>query len=286
MRVLLVHGRAQGGRDATELEAEWRGALEKGLLQAGLSLPADTAFDFPFYGDTLDDEVIRLSQPHRADGAMGVAGDGEYAAFLGSVAREIAEKEGLSDEDIRAEMPMQDGTMGPENWAWVQAIVRLIDRRWTPVASLAIEVILRDVFLYLHSRSMRRAINALVEARLTGEPTVVVAHSLGTVVCYDILKKRTDLDLRGFVTLGSPLGIRAVSGRLGMPVHVAGERVWYNGYDERDIVALNPLDDTYFPTSPSIENDAGLDNDTGNRHGVTGYLDDRAVVTRIAKMPR
>ncbi|MFQ8432826.1 hypothetical protein [Amaricoccus sp. W119] len=51
-------------------------------------------------------------------------------------------------------------------------------------------------------------------------------------------------------------------------------------------MALNPLDDTYFPTSPSIENDAGLDNDTGNRHGVTGYLDDRAVVTRIAKMPR
>ena len=54
MRLLLVHGRSQGGKDPVSLKAEWLGALNKGLQKSGLSLPENIEIDFPFYGDQLD----------------------------------------------------------------------------------------------------------------------------------------------------------------------------------------------------------------------------------------
>jgi hypothetical protein len=58
MRLLLVHGRSQGGKDPTTLKAQWLEALTKGLSKSGLQMPPDVQVDFPFYGDRLD-EFIR-----------------------------------------------------------------------------------------------------------------------------------------------------------------------------------------------------------------------------------
>ena len=54
MRVLLIHGRAQGGKDPVALEQTWIDTLDQGLAAAGKTLPAGVSFDFPFYGDRLD----------------------------------------------------------------------------------------------------------------------------------------------------------------------------------------------------------------------------------------
>jgi hypothetical protein len=47
-------------------------------------------------------------------------------------------------------------------------------------------------------------------------------------------------------------------------------------------VALNPLDETYFRTAPSILNNDTVQNQTDNRHGIIGYLNDRAVAKQVA----
>ena len=52
--------------------------------------------------------------------------------------------------------------------------------------------------------------------------------------------------------------------------------------DDRDIVALNPLDAEYFPADPSIVNNDRVRNKTDNRHGIVGYLNDREVAAQIA----
>jgi hypothetical protein len=62
----------------------------------------------------------------------------------------------------------------------------------------------------------------------------------------------------------------------------AGSCGWFNAYDARDIVALNPLDNTFFPTDPSIANFSNVNNQTENRHGIVGYLNNKEVATQIA----
>jgi hypothetical protein len=59
---------------------------------------------------------------------------------------------------------------------------------------------------------------------------------------------------------------------------------WFNAMDERDVVALYPLDPTHFPLdpdTPAIENKTDVRNRTRNRHGVAGYLDNEVVARRI-----
>lgn len=138
------------------------------------------------------------------------------------------------------------------------------------------------MYVYLTLAPAREAVDAEVRGKLTEQRTVVIAHSSGTVVAYDVLRAdRRTLDVPLFVTLGSPLGIRAVRDQLvpiGYPPHV---RSWYNAYDTRDLVALFPLDATNFPISPAIENYGGVRNQTNNRHGIDGYLNDKRVAAEI-----
>lgn len=165
----------------------------------------------------------------------------------------------------------------------MQAIVRVIDRRLTSRSLFTIEKFLRDVFLYVTRPDVTREVNGIVKAMLTNEPTIVIGHSLGTVVAYRvILENQTTLQLRKFITVGSPLGLRAISSKLGIPENPVGTDGWYNAYDDRDIVALNPLDDTYFPTQPLIVNNDRVRNHTDNRHGIVGYLNDGAVAAQVA----
>ena len=117
---------------------------------------------------------------------------------------------------------------------------------------------------------------------MTEELTVVVSHSLGTVVAYSVLgsdPRRLKVPL--FVTVGSPLGVRAIRDQLRPLRYPSLVDGWYNAFDTRDVVALYPLDGTNFPVVPSIENNSAVKNHTDNRHGIDGYLDDPAVAKRI-----
>ena len=67
MRILLIHGRAQGGKDADELKDLWIRTLEEGLDAAGVSLPDGVTFDFPYYGDALDELAAQAELPTPAE---------------------------------------------------------------------------------------------------------------------------------------------------------------------------------------------------------------------------
>jgi hypothetical protein len=281
MRLLMIHGRAQGGKNPAELKAIWTETLEKGLQGHGRTLPAGTMIDFPFYGDLLDQFTAAADLPTPADvlskGPAG-AGNAQFQQFQQAVLEEIKRKR-MSDDEVEALLdPAAPQQKGIQNWNWVQAIARLVDQHLTPATDFTIERFMKDVFLYLTRKPVTKAVDKTVEDMLTGEPTLVIAHSLGTVVAYNVLRKhKANLKLLKFITVGSPLGIGAISGKLGVIENPAGDVGWYNAYDERDIVALNPLDSSFFPTTPSIMNNNGVKNHTPNRHGIIGYLNDGGV---------
>jgi pimeloyl-ACP methyl ester carboxylesterase len=142
---------------------------------------------------------------------------------------------------------------------------------------------MRDVYLYTTQPGVRTEIDRIVSAALDETPCVVVGHSLGSVVAYNILRSDPRaLKVRAYVTVGSPLAIRAIRDRL-RPIAFPAPAVasWFNAYDPKDVVALYPLDAANFPVNPVVENYGRVFNATDNRHGIVGYLDDAEVAKHI-----
>lgn len=284
MRLLLIHGRAQEGKSSEIIEGEWMNALRRGFSGAGISAPAGLQIDAPFYGDELMKQLARHDLPPADDVATrGGAGDGDYAAFLEDVAVQLSGDDKVTHREIESEMEPGPQERGPQNWEWVQAVIRAVDRRVPGVSNYSIGKVLRDVFVYVNDSRTRREINRIVAAKLTGEPTVVVGHSLGSVVAYEVLREHAGNSVLRLITVGSPLGIRAIRNQLKTPLTMpAGVKDWYNAYDDRDVVALYPLNSENFAIKPPVRNYPFVNNHTDNRHGIGGYLDDADVAGQIA----
>ena len=291
-RLLLVHGRAQEKKDSVALKGEWLDALEEGLAKSGLSLPiAESDVQFPFYGDTLYDMVGGISSDEAAQVIVrGDDADADEERFTRAVMEEIRRKAGITEAQL-AEVTGQDVVQrGPQNWEWFQGILRAVDR-YVPFGSgTSIALVTHDVYQYLRNDAIRQTIDNGVAGAMTDRETVVVAHSLGTVVAYNLIRResasrRWRIPL--LVTVGSPLGITEIRRTLRgfAPARCPeGVGAWFNAMDERDVVALYPLDVANFPLdpqNPAIENKTDVRNRTPNRHGIAGYLDDRDVAKRI-----
>jgi hypothetical protein len=283
MKLVFVHGRDQQKKNPKELQATWLATLKEGL--GSKALPASVKVVFPYYGDELQAFVDRFDAPVGDEvSTRGGAIDPEYQAFRSRLIQEFQARAGVSDREVAAEY---GGAVekGPLNWRWVQAILRVLDRNLPAVGSLAIEEFTRDVYLYLKFDEVRDKLNGIVAAALApGERTVVVGHSLGSVVAYDTLRKESrKLDVPLYLTVGSPLGVELIRTSLS-PIRFPKPTVksWLNAYDKRDVVALYPLDRSNFDVSPDdIEDYGKVSNRTDNRHGIVGYLNDSFVASRI-----
>jgi hypothetical protein len=281
MNLVFIHGRSQARKDPAQLQQEWENAFEKGLQAAGLSRPVGLTVSFPFYGDALDDLVNQINAP-LVEGVMtkGASPDEADASFRGEMIYEIAAKSGISDAEIQAYLAGEVQEKGPLNWGWVQAILQALDK--TPLGGTAIDRFTRDVYVYLNYKPVRKAIDALVSPHLSN-PCVVVGHSLGSVVGYNVLSKTpATVVVQRYISVGSPLGLQAIKRCLDTPLAMPPcARGWYNAMDNRDVVALYPLDSKNFPIDPAIENKTDIDNFTDNRHGIAGYLSDPDVAQKI-----
>ena len=272
-RLIFIHGRSQQARRQPDILAEWTAAWKLGLKAAGLALSDAVDIALPYYGDTLDEASRRLR----------AAVSAEEFAFKRQILEEMAAAKGITPAQIaRTYRGVPPRPRGPLNWEWVQAILRALDEK-TGFGDDMLDRFTHDVYVYLTQKSVRQAVDAIVAAAFKPGRTVVVGHSLGSVVGYNVLRALgRQTDVVRYVTVGSPLGIRAVQGLLEKPLAMpAGVRDWYNAMDERDVVALRPLDAATLPVTPPIRNKTTVKNKTRNRHGISGYLDDRDVAKEI-----
>lgn len=132
----------------------------------------------------------------------------------------------------------------------------------------------------------RRFVDAVADPMVT-RPHVVIAHSMGTVIAYDCLKRVADcVPVDGLITLGSPLGIDEVQDKLqpgwsredGFP----GDKVglsWVNLYDHLDpVCGLDPvLANDFRRNGNSKIEDIEVNNGGLWRHSVQKYLRQRAL---------
>ena len=257
------------------------------MKAAGRTMPlADEDIHFVYYGDTLEDflsgsgDVAEVIARGQNDGE-----DPFELAMQASIVEEIRQAAGITDDQVASFL--DDDVVvqrGAQNWPWVVAMIRAIEEH-TDIGPATIYLLTKDVHHYLHTPGTLQTIELGVSKVMKpGIPTVFVAHSLGSIVAYHALKSplaEAGWTVPLFVTLGSPLAIRAIKSKLAPIKHPPVVDSWFNARDPRDIVALHPLDGQHFPVDPSVANKNDVDNWTHDRHGIEGYLGDPEVAARI-----
>lgn len=284
MRLIFVHGMAQQGKDPDQLKQLWCEVLQDNLQLAGTAFPADVEIRFPFYGDVLFDLTAQLAQTK----PLGVKLKGSARSILDAdrleLALELASNAGVPRQQIEAQLPPQVRQKGPLQWEWVHAVLSVLDQS-TLMGDITLQQATAEVHAYLNYPAASGAVDAILSAAFGGQgPCIIVAHSLGSVATYRVLTALAGaVDVRALITLGSPLGLNAIRRKLPTPLAMP-RRVakWQNAYDDRDVVALLPLDHTRWDIQPSIENFNGVRNGTDNAHSISGYLNDRQVGQWVA----
>lgn len=286
-QLVFVHGRSQESKDADALKKEWVDAFREGLAKSQLDLPIDEAdIRFPYYGDTLYDLV--KDRPEDEVAKVIVRGDGtddEQQKFVRAVLQEVKEAAHITDAQLEEITDREIVERGPLNWEWLQGVLRAIDRYVPGGSGASIAIATNDVYQYLKNPVIQSIVDEGVRSAFTpGVETVVVGHSLGTVVAYNLLKREGESEgwvIPAYVTLGSPLAVTEIKKSLRPIKHPPCVGKWFNAMDERDVVALYPLTRKHFDIDPEIENKLDVDNHTNNRHGISGYLNDKHVAQRI-----
>ena len=131
---------------------------------------------------------------------------------------------------------------------------------------------------------LRQALNAVVG------PVVVVGHSLGTVIAYDVLSEAESAAgaVPLLVTLGSPLGYTEIQDVVTRPLRLpAPVQLWANFADPLDLLALDTSLADEFQGAPRII-DVLVDNPSPNNHAVCGYLRTsrvRSTITAVVPAP-
>ncbi len=147
-----------------------------------------------------------------------------------------------------------------------------------------------DLYRYNTDLALRAAVRQrlateLEAARATRRPVVLIAHSMGSIIAYDVLRRQPDTAIAHFITIGSPLGLadvkRPSAGEFGPPEVPAGVAHWTNLADPHDPVAALDvrLRSDYQANARSVRiDDASVRNTyvspagKANPHKVYGYL--------------
>lgn len=218
---------------------------------------------------TVDNTALEADALLKANGIRATA---DRVEFLESVAASIAHDRELDGSSGR-------GSIGKK-------ILPLPGFLRRPIAEAFIRTFLKDVSAYFFDQEKRKEIKNRLIAQIPkdGPPFVLVSHSLGTVVAFEVLSELQDRpDVLQWITIGSPLGLDEVQDllikdrfKLNVPKKVRG---WKNFADRLDPVASDPrLADDFSPNGPVhvvdeiVVNKRTREIRRFNPHSSVGYL--------------
>jgi hypothetical protein len=270
--ILFIHGVSQQDfiDRPQDLESIWRDHLRTGLIQ---------------FSDVDVESIISRTR----------------LAFYADITNPASNAEPIQSEAASYfyEELISELEGNPPTQAWyhseiLSGTLRTIDNS-SLLRSTIGEALLRAVSLeatiYLDNKDVRKKVHQRALEACDGSHHVdlVVGHSLGSVVAYDLIKSGA-ITTRGLVTLGSPLGSNAFRRRLNpCPAKLKGRiSTWHDVRDPLDLVAFQRINITELSAehadgNPSFHCDE-VDNPTNNKHGIGGYLPLRATATRILQV--
>lgn len=236
-RVVAVHGIGQQLKGANILHSEWLPALRDGLSLAGLSRFSERELRCAFYGDVFRPRGVKSGRfPSLAAGDLSAEFDLPLLLGMWEEAARIQPEIGWPQNRVKARTP-----------ALAQRALFALSRSrfFAGLSERALIGDLKQVSGYLNDESIRGRVRERIGDSISEDTTVVVGHSLGSVVAYEILASGNFTQVRRFVSLGSPLGIpNLIFDRLrpapcdGWGAWPEGLEAWTNVSDRGDVVAL------------------------------------------------
>jgi hypothetical protein len=247
MRLVFIHGINNEDNSAAQIEADWWGAILEGWANLGLAARPKPDVKAAFYGDILAGETKRASQQ------MGPAGvDATSAAF--EFLEEYRQNAGLTlAEYTRLQKVVDPAFDHIQQGKFRAALVRLaaaIAEGLPSNGKVVSGLFLKQAVTYIDEEGVRSAIHQKVVQQVFPNdttPTIVVSHSLGTVVGYNVLVDPINGLTAGgtpvplFCTLGSPLAIEMMDAVIPVKNKLPNPPIakWINGFRKDDFVALD-----------------------------------------------
>ncbi|RAQ94591.1 alpha/beta hydrolase family protein [Thermogemmatispora tikiterensis] len=327
--IVCVHGRSEQWHLKDQILADFQGGILEGLgrLPAPVAIGRERIL-LAFYGDLFLPDAALAPASGGAAGqrlSTAVTWPGEISSYRGATAPSVQQATQLTAHTAadplyqinvaRAilreahqrgliESGSAEGEQAPAAFSphtggglvWLHSLLVHILQGLEHILGAPRELLrlfVSDVDLYLHNAALRTQVMGRLLALLrqqAGRSIIVVAHSLGTVVAYDVLNTHREIPITAFITLGSPLGLSPFIYQELLPLVPPGQKhpfpanvaTWQNFYDPNDIVALVPALAPLFPGPPGqAVICTPVQNNPADPHSLTGYLIQQAVAQAI-----
>jgi hypothetical protein len=267
-----VHGIGKQYLGRHQLLDSWSPALADGLERASGRRARRPDLDLAFYGDVF---LAKVESTKPTKGAVEDAPDladldGEELIELTEAVHEVVAPEDLAAAELQA---AKAHTRLPKP---VQTLLGAVERRFGPASGVLYLGELRQVLRYLRDPQLKTEVDDLV-ATATAGSSILIGHSLGSIVAYEYLRQHPDHSIQLLVTLGSPLGLRMVRKRL--TIGALDIPQWTNVRDPRDPVACAGDLRRWCPQVDDQPVDNGSDAHTAER-----YLSRRATGEAVLKV--
>jgi pimeloyl-ACP methyl ester carboxylesterase len=162
---------------------------------------------------------------------------------LGDGAVDEAVMEALATDMVAALGESPETQSRGLDWDLLAGLISTLDERFH-VGEAILRLFLKDLADYLTKEELRQRVVARVAGAIedAGRPVALLAHSMGTVVGYDVLMRHPDLPVRAFVTFGSVLGFpttrRFVADANGQTPFPPTLPRWINVYNRTDFATV------------------------------------------------
>ena len=203
--IVAVHGILNEFLGSESLEKDWAPAIRDGLrLAEHRGRPSVCC---AFYGDLFRPKATKASGPPllNADDISPGTEEALLAAWWASAS--VAEPSLVTPPDSETKVSYPGGTQRAVKALMKSAFFRGFAGRH---GQRALIFGLRKVREYLENERIREEAQARFRECIGEETRAVVAHSLGSIVAYEVLASWNSKNSLTFVSLGSPLGMSPI----------------------------------------------------------------------------
>lgn len=234
MHLIITHGRSHAFDIPTLTQRPLEEAVRFGLQRIESPHFATIPVSLAFYGDHWRPDAGDMRTP--ADLAPNTA-----TTLQQEITTDIFQAAGVPPEAAG------DMFRGVVDFATLNTLATRLDQ-YLHLGDAVVRFFLDDVESYFGNARLRGLALDRVEEAITAadDDVILLGHSLGSVVTYDLLRERPGQPVIGFITLGSPLGLPTVLRRITTRQFPSDPERWVNVFDPRDLVTGRvPLRDHY-----------------------------------------
>lgn len=197
-RIVGVHrvGHQFGGESI--VRAEWLPAIKDGLARVDRRLATDQDVECAFYGDLF-----------RPNGKSGAEPPLDASDVTADDERELLELWWRQAAEIDPAVRAPEANTKVRTPGFVQRALNSLSNStfFAGASERALIFDLKQTNMYFNDPEIRRTACARVKKAIRVDTNILIGHSLGSIVGYEVLCANPELPVENFVTIGSPLGI-------------------------------------------------------------------------------